>query len=214
MCNCVNAYRKAGRYEEAVRLATEMWELTQKVLPPDNRQTLRAKRTVGATYCDAGRVDEAIKLLEETVQRQREVEGPQHRQTLTTLHYLAVAYSRAGQLDRAVAIQQEMVQGRQKTLGPEHPDTLESVILLGGIHVQRDEFAAAEPLLLEAYQGFAQRQAAGSTPYDDQQVQAAVTNLVQLYEKSNQPDKAKEWQEKRNALKGARNRRTMRTELQ
>ena len=148
-------------------------------------------------------MDEAIKLLEETVQRQREVEGPQHRQTLTSLHYLAVAYSRAGQLDRAVAILKETVQGRQKTLGPEHPDTLESMILLGGIHVQKDEFAVAEPLLLEAYQGFAKRQAAGSTPYDDQQVQAVLTNLVQLYEKSNQPDKAKEWKGKLDALKAA-----------
>ena len=69
--------------------------------------------------------------------------------------------------------------------------------------MQKDEFAAAEPLLLEAYQGFTKRQAAGSTPYDDQQVQAVLTNLVQLYEKSNQPDKAKEWQEKLDALKGA-----------
>ena len=97
------------------------------------------------------------------------------------------------------------MQGRQKTLGPEHPDTLESMIVLGGIHLQRDEFAAAEPLLLEAYQGFAKRQAAGSTPYDDQKVQEALTQLVQLYEKSNQPDKAKEWKEKLNALKGAAN---------
>ena len=65
-------------------MATEMWELTQKVPPADNPQTLRARsEPLARTYCDAGRVDEAIKLLEETVQRQREVEGPQHRQTLT-----------------------------------------------------------------------------------------------------------------------------------
>ena len=134
--------------------------------------------------------------------RGSEKSGAATSQTLTTLHYLAVAYSRAGQLDRAVALLKETVQGRQKTLGPEHPDTLESMIVLGGIHVQRDEFAAAEPLLLEAYQGFAKRQAAGSTPYDDQQVQEALTQLVQLYEKSNQPDKAKEWKEKLGRAQG------------
>ena len=148
-------------------------------------------------------MDEAIALLEETIARQREVEGSQHRQTLGSLKRLAVAYSRAGQLDRAATLLDEVVQGRQKTLGPEHPNTLEAMILLGDIRVQRAEFAAAEPLLLEAYQGFAKRQAAGSTPYDDQQVQAAVTNLVRLYEKSNQPDKAKEWQEKLDTLKNA-----------
>ncbi len=65
--------------------------------------------------------------------------------------------------------------------------------LLGSLHVQRGQYAEAEPLLLEAYEGFAKRQAAGSTPYDDEQVQAAVTHLVELYEKSNQPEKAAKW---------------------
>ncbi len=62
------------------------------------------------------------------------------------------------------------------------------------------EYAAAEPLLLEAYQGFAKRQAAGSTPFDEEQLQAAIKNLVQLYENSNQPDKAAEWKAKLDAL--------------
>ena len=124
------------------------------------------------------------------------MEGPQHLQTLSSMHYLAVAYSRAGQLDQAVTLLKETVEGRQKNLGREHPDTLESMSLLGSLHLQRGQYAEAEPLLLEAYEGFAKRQAAGSTPYDDEQVQAAMTHLVELYEKSNQPEKAANWKSK------------------
>jgi len=64
------------------------------------------------------------------------------------------------------------------------------LISLGSVHVQRNEFATAEPLLLEAYHGFAKRLAAAPTPYDDEQVQTVMADLVQLYEKSSQPDKA------------------------
>jgi len=64
------------------------------------------------------------------------------------------------------------------------------MVSLGSFQVQRSEFAAAEPLLLEAYQGFAKRQAAAPTPYDAEELCAAAANLVELYAKSNQPDKA------------------------
>ncbi len=54
MCGRANGYRQAGRNEEALPVAIEMWEVVQKVLPPDDPQFLRAKCTLGSCYCDEG----------------------------------------------------------------------------------------------------------------------------------------------------------------
>jgi lipopolysaccharide biosynthesis regulator YciM len=194
------SYRKAGRYDDALRVAGEMWELAQKALPPQDPKVLHAKRTLGAVYRDAGRVDEAITLLKETVEQERQSDGLHGRQTLRAMQHLAVAYSRDGQLEQAATLLDEIVKARQKANGPDHPHTLEAMILLGDMEVQRANYAAAERLLVEAYRGFAKRQAAGSTPFDKEQLQAAVENLVQLYQKSQQPDKGAEWQEQLNTL--------------
>ena len=76
------------------------------------------------------------------------------------------------------------------------PDSIDLIV----VETVKHGFIAAEPLLLEAYQGFAKRRATGSTPYDDQQIHAALTNIVQLYDKSKQPEKAKAWKDKMVAL--------------
>ena len=146
---------------------------------------------LGANYTCADRLDKAVPLLEEAYKGSKEKLGPGHPTTLLSMKTLASAYGRVGRLGEALSLSTEVLQLNKEKLGPEHPDTLASMVSLGSFQVQRGEFAAAEPLLLEAYQGFVRRRAAGSAPFEEREFQAALVNLVQLYEKSNQPDKAK-----------------------
>ncbi len=74
------------------------------------------------------------------------------------------------------------------------------MILLGSAYVEQGKHAEAEPLLLAAHDGYVKRDAAYPTPYDHSQAREACTQLVQLYEKSNQPEKATAWKEKLAAL--------------
>ena len=74
------------------------------------------------------------------------------------------------------------------------------MILLGSGYIEQARYAEAEPLLLAAHEGYAKRDAAYPTPYDHAQAREACTQLVQLYEKSNQPDKATAWKEKLDRL--------------
>src|SRR5262249_34346943 len=65
--------------------------------------------------------------------------------------------------------------------------------LLGGALVGRREFAEAEPLLVQGYEGMARR-AAGIPPHlRDARVAEALERLIQLYEESDRKDLAAKW---------------------
>ena len=103
--------------------------------------------------------------------------------------------------DDAVALLQQTLETMREALGAGHPETLACMIQLGSVYADQHKQTEAEPLLLEAQQGFAQRNDSSPTPYDAQQCRKALEQLVQLYGKSDQPDKAAAWKEKLNALK-------------
>ena len=200
MRDYVDACREVGRQDEAMRLAPQLLEVTQKALPPGDAQILSARPRWPPSTAMAVERRKRSRCWRQRSGDGGNLRGPQHPQTLSAQYFLAVACSRAGQVERTIALLEETVRGRQQALGMTHGDTLEALLLLGNLHVERSEFTAAEPLLLEAYEGFAKRQAAGATPYEKRTLREALVKLVQLYEKSTQPGKAKQWQEKLNNI--------------
>ena len=154
-------------------------------------------------YRDVGQVDRAVTLFEETLQRQREVEGPRNTPTLYSLHHLAVAHARAGHLEQAAELLKETIATRRDVLGPEHPDTLDSMLELATIHLQRNAFTEAEPLILATYQACAHRHETENMPRDRRQLEAAITQLIRLYENTNRPDQASVSRKELDALKAA-----------
>ncbi len=194
------AYSHLGRHAEAIQLAEEVLRDSTETLGAEHRDTLKSTASAAAIYTAAGRYQEGVALLEKVLPVLREKYGRESITTLTTMSDLAVAYQGAGRLEEATALHAETLQLRQKALGPEHPQTLASMILLGSAYVEQGKHAEAEPLLLAAQEGYAKRDAAYPTPYDHSQAREACTHLVQLYEKTNQPDKATAWKEKLAAL--------------
>jgi tetratricopeptide (TPR) repeat protein len=196
----VEAFQEGGKSGEVLTVAEDMWQLTQKILPPDAVETLANKRVLGALYCDVRQFQPGVKLLEEVVQQHRQLQGPQHPATSRSIDCLATAYAQAGQLEQAVSLLEETLRNQRDTLGPEHRSTLASMIDLGRLYRLRERQADAESLLLEAQRGFARRGEAHPTPYDRARNRLAMSELVQLYETWNQPDKATAWKEKLAAL--------------
>ena len=202
MDRLARAYADCGQFDRATSLQEETLRLRTEELGLKHEDTLESMALLAIAYLKADRNDEGLRLLEEAMSIQRTTFGLKRQNTLRMMTELASALEKTGKSQESLGLLVEVLPLLESKLGPRHPVTLEAMILLGSIHVQRGEFAVAEPLLLEAHEGFTKRRAAGSTPYDDQQVQAVLTNLVQLYEKSNQPEKAKEWKEQLDALKG------------
>ncbi|MBM4089897.1 MAG: serine/threonine protein kinase [Planctomycetes bacterium] len=226
MANLAGAYGLAGRWADAVRLRARTLLLRNKV-PPGHPDTLFAQVEDAAARMDAGQdIDESEQpQLLDSLLKLASLGGPMHREILDGLEWGSRAWVEEGKLDDAASLMENVLRTRRKTQGSEHPDTLQAMIVLANIQVQRAEYAAAEPLLLEAHEGIVQRLAAGGKPDDEKQPQAAVTNqqpeerffgaldddetqlraavtnLVQLYEKTNQPEKANAWRVKLIELK-------------
>ena len=71
---------------------------------------------------------------------------------------------------------------------------------IGREQVALGRYAEAEPLLISVYDESTKLGETSPTPYDQEQCRKAAEQLVQLYEKSNQPEKATAWKEKLTAL--------------
>ena len=147
-----------------------------------------------------GRYQEAVALLEEVLPLIRQRDGAKHYRTLVGMGLLADAYLKVHRTDDAVTLLQETLPLMQGNLGPDWPETLACQLRLGSAYVEQGKHAEAEPLLLAAQEGLAKRDASYSTPYDHSQAREACAQLVQLYEKSSQPEKATAWKEKLAAL--------------
>jgi hypothetical protein len=99
-----------------------------------------------------------------------------------------------GQFAEAEKILRACLALRQK-LQPDIWTTFDIQALLGGSLLGQKKYAEAEPLLVQGYEGLKAREAtipAASKKF----LTEAVERLVQLYEATGQPEKAKEWRAK------------------
>ena len=122
---------------------------TERVLGPDDPDTLAARNNLANAYQTAGRADEAIMVHEQVLAGRERVLGPGHLHTGQSRKNLAAAYRAAGRADEAiayetapanpeaialheqapaglgtVALHERVLADRERVLGPEHPDTL------------------------------------------------------------------------------------------
>jgi len=124
--NLANAYREAGRRDEALTLHEQTLAAYERVLGPDHPDTLQSRNNLALAYRDAGRLDEAITLDEQTLAARERVLGPDHPDTLNSRYGLAADYWGAGRLDEAITLHEQTLAARERVLGPDHPDTLKS----------------------------------------------------------------------------------------
>jgi len=105
----------------------------ERVLGPDDPDTLTVRDNLAAAYRAAGRVAEAIALHEQTLADRERALGPDHPDTLTSRNNLALAYAQAGRTAEAIPLHEQTLAALERVLGPDHPYTLTS----------RDNLAAA-----------------------------------------------------------------------
>jgi len=121
----------------------------ERVLGPDDPNTLAARNNLANAYQAVGRTDEAIALHEQVLAGRERVLGPDHPHTVQSRKNLAAAHQAAGRTDKAaagepaqadpeaiaqpeqapaslgaVALHEQVLADRERVLGPEHPDTL------------------------------------------------------------------------------------------
>ena len=117
-----NAYRDAGRYDEAIPILERTIATLTAKLGPDHLRTLVTRSILADTYRCVGQLDRAISLLERIVAAAQTAKlGPDHPETLNTQNYLANAYGDARRYDRAIALLERTLAARTAKLGADHP---------------------------------------------------------------------------------------------
>mgnify|MGYP000886079210 CR=1 FL=1 len=124
--NLANAYRSAGRLEQAIELHKRTLADSERVLGPDHPRTLTSRSNLASAYQDAGKLDEAIDLFEQVLADRERVLDPDHPDILTSRNNLASAYQSAGRLEEAIDLFEQVLADSERLLGVDHPRTLAS----------------------------------------------------------------------------------------
>jgi hypothetical protein len=200
MNNLAGAYRSANRPREAVALYEEALRLRKAVLGPDHRDTLRTLHDLGTAYVEAQRLAEAEGVLGELVERRRQRE-PNSINLASALVSSGICLLKAGKYAEAGVPLREALTIQEKRF-PDDWRRFHTMSLLGGSAFGQQQYAAAEPLLLQGFEGMQQR--AAKIPRQSRvRLAESLERLVHLYEATGQKDKAGHWRKKLEETKAA-----------
>jgi serine/threonine protein kinase/tetratricopeptide (TPR) repeat protein len=194
-------YRDAGRLDEAVALLDESLPRARTVLPPRNSVRTYGLRAGLATYSRAGRHDKLEPVLREMADLVKQQAGAESRPHAVYLAELGLNLLLQKKYPEAEKVLRDCLVIREKT-EPDSWTAFKIRSMLGGALLGQKKYAAAEPLLLQGYDGMKQRQdkmplaTKGLLP-------EALERLVQLYDAWGKKDQASHWRKELEAARGS-----------
>jgi tetratricopeptide (TPR) repeat protein len=163
----------------------------QEKLGPDHPHTLIFMSNLALAYQDAGQLEKALPLLEQALAKRQEELGPDRPDTLASMNSLASAYRKMGDFASAEPPLRECLILRQQKQ-PDAWSTFNTQSQLGACLLGQKEYAEAEPLLVQGYEGLKQREDKIPVP-NKVMLRDALERLVQLYDGSGKSDQAARW---------------------
>jgi serine/threonine protein kinase/tetratricopeptide (TPR) repeat protein len=145
-----DVYDNLGLYSRALILQQKTLEIRQRVLGPENPETLKSMTALAQTLWKQGHFTEAEALQRQALSTQTRVIGSEHPDTLGSMANLARVLWGQGRYAEAEKLDRETLAIRRRVLGPEHPDTLSSMEMLSlDLTAKDQETAEPEKLLRE-----------------------------------------------------------------
>jgi tetratricopeptide (TPR) repeat protein len=150
--NQVQELFKAGKYSEAIPLATQSLHLREKALGPAHLNTATSLNNLAALYKGMGDYAKAEPLYQRALKINEKALGPAHLNTATSLNNLAALYYSMGDYAKAEPLYQRALKINEKTLGPDHPTTAQALNNLAELYKAMGfgDYAKAEPLYQRA----------------------------------------------------------------
>jgi tetratricopeptide (TPR) repeat protein len=198
-----NLLRDEGKLAEAEACQRDTFTLRKKTLRADNpdiAQSLNdlasvlAAESVSQTSNSQSCLKDAESLLRQALSMRRNLLGKEHPDTLDSLNGLARVLQQRGNLTGAEALARECCDLYEK-LYPDDWRAFETRSLLGGILLDQERYAEAEPLLVGGYDGLKRREAR-IPAHDRQCLKETAHHAVELYESTARPDKATDWKKR------------------
>jgi tetratricopeptide (TPR) repeat protein len=118
--NLAKAYRATGRIPEALHHYEWLVANRERLLGPNNIETVSMRWKLATTLMIAHRPGDAIAEYERALPELQRIHGPQHEETLSLQTHLARAYELDGQHENAVRTYRLALAGSERVLGPEH----------------------------------------------------------------------------------------------
>ena len=139
-----------GRYEEAADMYKEIYDLKEKLLGKEHRETRFTLSSLGKVYRRMGRFDEAAKLILESLED--DLKNPVvNKYLLISMSTLASCYRDMGNFDNALAIGEKAYELCREKYGDEDDQTLEYLNNLAIIHYEKGDCKKALEMSIEAY---------------------------------------------------------------
>ena len=194
MNDLADALYAQGKYEEAETLFRKTLEISQRVLGPEHPHTLVIVGDFASMYERQGNYDLAVVYGLRALTGRRRTFGSQHPDTMASAADLSLAYVLQGKFAQGEPLAREAWEFNRVN----RPDTWQQFraeSLLGASLAGQKKYAEAEPLLLEGYQGMAERKPRIEVP-DWYHIDRARDWLVELYRAQGSRAKAAEWSKK------------------
>jgi tetratricopeptide (TPR) repeat protein len=202
MCNVAWSYAGLGRLDEALTLYQAA--LNRYRANPDAQRSSSGQllRSYAHACFMAGKLDEAERLTREGLDLSQRFQGINERanraQAMSNLAVILLKQERFAEAELIARQAQELFETTPIVhSGPNNVRTFHAISLVGGALLGQKRYAEAEPFLLKGYEGIKQREALIAHenltwiwPKD------ALRRIIQLYEETNQAEKAHQWREK------------------
>ena len=146
-----SVYEGLGLYQPARQLIEKAIRLQQRVLGPDNRETLASQHLLARTLEYQAQYTDAEKLYRETLQRQERVLGRTNIQTLRTKSSLGMLYAEQGRYADAEKLLIKVAEELTRVSGGESPETLNALHSLAIAYDGEHQYAKETALWEELY---------------------------------------------------------------
>ena len=170
-----DVYYNLGLYTRAQSLQQHAIEVDQRVLGPENPETLRSMRSLASALNRQGHSSQAEALQRQALDIQRRVLSPENPDTLMAASSMANILLKEGHYAEAEKLHREVLDIRRRTLGPENMETLRSMVALGNVLDSEGHFAEEESIRRETLD--LQRRAFGP---DHPETLFSLSNLANL----------------------------------
>ena len=135
-----------GSYAEAATMALKAKRIRQKVLGPEDEETLNSMAMLALAYKGQGRWTKAEELQVQVMKTSARVLGAEHSSTLISMANLASTYRNQGRWTEAEELEVQVMETSVRVLGAEHPDTLISMANLASTYRNQGRWTEAEEL--------------------------------------------------------------------
>jgi serine/threonine protein kinase/tetratricopeptide (TPR) repeat protein len=201
MSNVAASYDGLGRFDEALALHQTALELYRAAGDAHLSSPKMLLEYYAHACLMAGRLDDAERLAREALEWAQKQTGI--RQRVATAHamsHLASILLKQERYAEAESMARQAHELYETTpnvgSGPNDIRTFNAISQVGGALLGQKRYADAEPFVLKGYEGLKQRAALVGQEHNWVSLTDALRRVIQFYEATDQPEKARECREK------------------